>query len=958
MSALKNGPLPKSVNGFIKLLLFTFLMIFSGFVMAKRPGGGNTPPTLTITDAVFIPEDIGGTLKVWASLSGVKGKSRRTYTLFSDAHVQISNKSTKDKQYTFEIELGGSDPVPCNVYVTVDNPSLTSTIASVRDCPVTGNNNPPTCTINSPVDGQVFTLGAGGIVNVNFSATAVDNENDALSLDGSFQNGTPATASTSGNGDVILAQSVVFDSAGPKVLNFTADETATSELFTCNNSITITIQEAGPGPDVSINSTSQNNSTIPAVAVPEQPVLINQADYQILAVNDLGMHCGDLDTRVASILPAFNVAHAMVIRKGSEPEILDDTEVDVYYSAASNPVDPAVNPANPPPEFVASGPSVYKTNFWGTVNNGVYDPFYPPVVTPLSIPLDLGLPVPDLAFLYPASGSPSLVADQQAMPGMGNPYNENVPQLFKRFDTDLPFFIDFPFGYLLTDMDWFAADGIPFTTFDDFGRLNSYPLLRVQAVTKGGDPTNPAHQLATIDPVIPVSGEADCKGCHADVSNGGNGSATIGKGFTVITADQDPEYLFVPEAVSIEWAADINILRLHDHNETTSLATPTISSTDPTPASPIVCQTCHYTPALDLANFGPLGPESQFPGDTAANGREQRIHKTMSRVMHDYHGTFITAQMPLPTDSARDTNGDGYPEINAAVMDTLNETCYQCHPGKNTQCLRGAMFNGGMVCQDCHGGMEQVGDDFSGGLAVATPFPNGADLTKRVPWAHEPACMSCHTGDALDNMNGDANVISSPDGIRLLQAYQSNDATATPIVATNRRFAEDVVDGKQVLYRLSKGHEGVFCEACHGSTHSIWPNVNPNSNDNVASNQLQGHSGLISECSTCHGDNAFSISDFEELENGQMKGPRGMHPVNDPMWNEKHKEVDKPGRNSCRTCHGQDGLGTVLSRTFTERTLDCEVDSNANGCDNKKITVEKGTEIGCDLCHQNFINKQ
>ncbi len=41
--------------------------------------------------------------------------------------------------------------------------------------------------------------------------------------------------------------------------------------------------------------------------------------YQILAINDLGMHCGDLDTRVASILPPFNVLHTQVVaRAGTE----------------------------------------------------------------------------------------------------------------------------------------------------------------------------------------------------------------------------------------------------------------------------------------------------------------------------------------------------------------------------------------------------------------------------------------------------------------------------------------------------------------------------------------------------------------------------------------------------------------------------------------------------------------
>lgn len=152
-----------------------------------------------------------------------------------------------------------------------------------------------------------------------------------------------------------------------------------------------------------------------------------------------------------------------------------------------------------------------------------------------------------------------------------------------------------------------------------------------------------------------------------------------------------------------------------------------------------------------------------------------------------------------------------------------------------------------------------------------------------------------------------------------------------------------------------------MCEGCHGSTHAIWPNANPNANDNVAANQLQGHSGTLIECTACHGDNAFSIEEFEDLENGEMKGPHGMHPVNDPMWNEKHKEVDKPGRNTCRSCHGESGEGTVLSVVAGLRNnLECKEETASCGGD-KLITLDRGDVVSCGLCHlQNeglIINK-
>ena len=169
------------------------------------------------------------------------------------------------------------------------------------------------------------------------------------------------------------------------------------------------------------------------------------------------------------------------------------------------------------------------------------------------------------------------------------------------------------------------------------------------------------------------------------------------------------------------------------------------------------------------------------------------------------------------------------------------------------------------------------------------------------------------------------------DGIRLRQAFRTGDAKATPIVPTNKRFAEPAVPatfsgfanpgaGNPQLYRVSTGHGGVMCEGCHGATHAEWPNANPNANDNVTANQLQGHTGAIAECSTCHGNAA-----------GWHQQPeRAARPAPDRL--QQHAVVEQqrhrcPGNNftNCATCHGgtsrSNSRGTVLSRALATRTF-------------------------------------
>ena len=772
-----------------------------------------------------------------------------------------------------------------------------------------------------------------------------------------------------------------------------------------------------PPSEVSINSTSQSSGDLGLTPAALGPVaeqsFAGNSDYRILAINDLGMHCGDLDSRIVNILPPFNVLHAQVLARGGTPTRLGPTDVEVVYSATSHrPGDLPANNGTPDPgdpalatePSLAPDASVFKTNFWNIALEA-FAPFYPPGALALFYPntigtADLGLPVPDVEERYLGTGA--LALDQQPMPSATefttdpsaspphqpltlatDPYVANRATPFAQFVGTLPFFVgdfdnngdlDFPFGYT-SEVNWFAADGVPIAPFDDFGRENAYPLLRVQARASIGNLLGLAAGtvVASLDTVVPISSEAECQGCHAAPADGGNGAGTqalADVGIALALSIDDPKEGLVPIPVSVEYASDINILRLHDLKHGSGLGAGAKYQPDLVDQTPVTCQRCHYTPALDLLQVGPLGPETDDPVGSGgpSNGRDQYKNKSMSNVMHAHHATFTDLAeaplfpiMPAPT---QDTNGDIANQQQR--LDVLDQTCYQCHPGNRTQCLRGAMFNGGMLCQDCHGDMAQIGNDFSRNVGPSTPgaFELAADYyttpgvtgTPRVPWANEPSCGSCHTGDDVDNLANTADTITNvtdvngnQDGIRLIRAYRTSDVKATPIVPTNKRFAENVVDaadnpdaaGNPKLYRLSTGHGGLFCEACHGSTHAIWPNANPFANDNVPANQLQGHRGTVIECGTCHITGSLSAD--------TQSGPHELHLVNDGRWYDAgaHKEAAKiqnllPDGGTCSACHGSDHLGTVLSRTPVTRTYQVG---------DATFTVPAGQPVPCNLCH-------
>ena len=890
-----------------------------------------------------------------ASWDGYRDRLYVRGTGVSGETVRVTNAATQDSLGYDRVERGrwsvGTSPseVPCRVKATQsDGQSAEMAVSNApENCDSgAGTINTPPVANAGPDQAWTLPIGQNSMSVTLDGSGSSDQDGSIVSYNWS---GNPDPANTVTPSVSLIAGTHVF------TLVVTDDNGAVSTSDTVQIDISTPNTPPPTVPDVSINSTSQNG--FPGDPVPEQP-LINLDSYKLFAVNDLGMHCGDLDTRVSSILPPFNVLHATVIQRGLEPNVLSPSNgVELVYSAASNPADPILsgnNSANSGPVYssmLADG-SVYKTNFWD-VARSAYDPFYPPDVLPdfydpLMDILDLGLPAPNVEQLYLGDGS--LTADQQSLPGRFDPYRDNMTQLFEAYVMDQAFFINpaFQFGYVSEGVNWYEAPGVPLSAFDDYGRENPWPLYRIQALRNG-------EVLASTDAVVPISGEANCGACHnATGDDGGNGSATsrLGDGNVATAFNDDPLYGEVPLAVSKEYAADLNILRLHDLKHGTSLEA----------EQPVVCQRCHYTPALDLAQLGPLGG-----ADAMANGREQTSVKSMSNVMHSHHGTVT------------DANGNKlFPDMPAAIKDdfgfvsnvderrnVLEETCYQCHPGRRTDCLRGAMANGGMLCQDCHGDMTQVGNDFTRRVSPSNPgdFELGGDFytnsnQPRVPWANEPGCGSCHTGDAMDNLAGTQGTMVNPadtdgnqDGIRLFRAYLTGDAKATPIVPTNKRFAENVIEadnpavtraddpriGNPMLYRVSTGHQGIFCEACHGSTHGIWPNKNPLANDNVTATQLQGHTGTITECSTCHDGDLGST----------LGGPHGMHPVGNTRFsNGGHESLAERNKDACRACHGRNGEGTVLSRAAADRVLSNE---------GRTVTIAKGQPVNCTHCHSNEL---
>lgn len=377
--------------------------------------------------------------------------------------------------------------------------------------------------------------------------------------------------------------------------------------------------------------------------------------------------------------------------------------------------------------------------------------------------------------------------------------------------------------------------------------------------------------LTTTDIVLPVSDEMDCRACHAS----GSGAAAKPVNGWVWEAVSDRDYR-------------LNILRRHDEERKKEIPDlyPSIlaargfnieglEASVRTDDKPVLCASCHLSEAIPNSGYANIPP--------------------LTEAVHSLH-----ANVTDPTNGQQ-------------LDSTGNRTaCYRCHPGSDTRCLRGAMGRAiaadgslSMQCQDCHGSMSTVGS------------------TNRTGWLDEPNCQACHTGDAVSNSGA----------IRYTSVFSSGTTVRT---TANQRFATspNTPRPNTSLFRYSRGHGGLYCEACHGSTHAIFPTAFPN--DNIASKQIQGHEGMLSECTACHGANPPASA----------RGPHGLHPTGQ-SWVSGHRNYGKQAE--CLTCHGTNQRGTVLSRSQKDQTL-IAFESNT------AFTFWRGAQVGCYTCHSGSSN--
>jgi hypothetical protein len=197
-----------------------------------------------------------------------------------------------------------------------------------------------------------------------------------------------------------------------------------------------------------------------------------------------------------------------------------------------------------------------------------------------------------------------------------------------------------------------------------------------------------------------------------------------------------------------------------------------------------------------------------------AKGKPELLN--LSAAVHGFHANYLT--------------GRGVEACNS---------CHPSHPFGRSRCFRGLHAVMGLNCISCHGTLEDHAislllKEKEGGKPGATRLiqhltPRSLEtidkIKPRIPWLNEPDCLNCHKDFSAPQKNASG----------------------------FNHWTEDVED----LYSRRSDDAGMMCQACHGSTHAIYPAVNPYSEqrDNIQPMQYQKNPypiGANRNCKVCH----------------------------------------------------------------------------------------------------------
>jgi hypothetical protein len=211
---------------------------------------------------------------------------------------------------------------------------------------------------------------------------------------------------------------------------------------------------------------------------------------------------------------------------------------------------------------------------------------------------------------------------------------------------------------------------------------------------------------------------------------------------------------------------------------------------------PVLCQSCH--------------PDSNY------NTKSDPKLLNLSASIHGFHANYLAGREA--------------------------EACEACHPNSPTgatQFSRGIHKNIGLTCVECHGYLE----DHALSLLKAEKLQGKTKATFLMD------NITPRTVETIEEVNPRAPRVNEPDCLNCHVDFQPPETIST--------FNQWTESGAGLYRNRTEIAESIFCAACHGSPHALYPAENPYGPERDVLQPLQYQKlpfpvGSNKNCSICH----------------------------------------------------------------------------------------------------------
>jgi hypothetical protein len=472
---------------------------------------------------------------------------------------------------------------------------------------------------------------------------------------------------------------------------------------------------------------------------------------------------------------------------------------------------------------------------------------------------------------------------------------------------------------------------------NDSTRINAPGLTPNHRATNGQDCGVCHNTVSFADAIFDHTGiVSDCGlTCHvADGSGTASGMPLSTPFYAHMPTSEDCSVCHTPGSFSTGTYDHANVINGCNSCHNNVISVGKLPNHIPTSPDSQDCADCHNTTAFADAMFNHAGITSNCSQchDGVISAGKTANHLPTNQDCSYCHVTTTIGSSAIPFRDTLNFNHTG-----------INSDCESCHNGNRNYVAVGATgkipnhIPAVNVCADCHNATS------TGGFATSTFMTN-------VHPGILGGCEGCHNSPFLPTANGKPNVVKAASHLPTAQDCD--------VCHTNNSFIPSIFNHTGITGNCVSCHDGNVNHVSAGAlgktpTHPAT-NADCGSCHAIGNNFTDGtfdHTGIVNNCSACHGDNPTDTPVGPKKNIGHVQTNQDCSVCHVPGTFTTAVFSHAGIVDNCASCHdGNGAVGTVKPGSHLPTTQDCSLCHNTTAFAGARFD-HTGIVDNCASCH-------